>query len=263
MKTPRAPAAPDPTALANAQSAANTKAATTQQQMNMVDQVTPQGNLNYTQSGTWADGTPKFTATQTYSPDQQKLYDLGNQTEQTLGQIGVDQSKRIQDLLSTPYQSTAATDNKIAQLQKGFLDPQWADQERSLETRLINKGIRPGTDAYDREMRNFSQNRQGAYNQMYLDAYRTAEGSALTERNQPINEISALLSNSQVSNPAYTNTPTAGVAPTDVIGANQMSLNQQNLGYQAQQSRNNAMLGGLFGLGSAGLGGWAYGGFKR
>lgn len=86
---------------------------------------------------------------------------------------------------------------------------------------------------------------------------------ALTERNQPINEISALLSNSQVSQPNFvSNTPTPGVAPTDVIGAQQQSLNQQNVGFNAQQTQNNALMSGLFGLGSAALGGWGMSGFK-
>jgi hypothetical protein len=88
---------------------------------------------------------------------------------------------------------------------------------------------------------------------------------ALTERNQPINEISALLSGSQVSQPNFTNTPQPGVAPTDVIGAQQQSLNQQNVGYNAQVAQNQAMTNGLFGLGSAalGAGGMALGGWAR
>jgi hypothetical protein len=85
---------------------------------------------------------------------------------------------------------------------------------------------------------------------------------ALTERNQPINEITALMSGSQVSQPGFTNTPTPGVAPTDYIGAQQQSLNQQNLAYQGELSQKQALMSGLFGLGSAALGGWSYGGFK-
>lgn len=262
MKTPSAPAAPDPTALATAQATANSKTATTQQQLNMVDQFTPQGSLNYAQTGTWADGTPKFSATQQYSPDQQKLYELGNQTEQTLGQIGVNQSQRIQDVLSNPYQSTAATDNKIAEMQRGFLDPQWAREDQALETKLINKGIRPGSEAYTNAMGDFSKNKQSAYDQMYLDAYKTAEGSALQERNQPINEISALLSQSQVSNPAYASTPTTGVAPTDLIGANQMALNQGNINAQMKQQSNMGLMSGMFGLGGIGMRG-AFGGWGK
>lgn len=256
MKTPAPVQSPDPNALAAAQSTANKQTAITQAQMNMVDQNTPQGTLKYTQQGTWENGDPRFAATQQYSPDQQALYDLSNQTEKTIGQIGVEQSGRIKDVLGTPYQSTAATDNRIAQMQRGFLDPQWADQEKALNSKLINSGVRPGTAAYDREMGNFSKNKQSAYDQMYLDAFKTAEGSALTERNQPINEISALLSQSQVSNPVYAQTPTTGVAPTDVIGANQLSLNQQNLNSQNKVKSQNAMMQGLFGLGSAAIGGW-------
>ncbi len=260
MKTPTPAPAPDPNALAASQSAANTKAATTQQQLNMIDQYAPQGSLKYEQTGTWADGTPKYSATQAYSPDQQKLYDLSNQTEATLGQIGVDQSKRIQDHLSTPYQGAAATDNKIAQMQRGFLDPQWDRQEEKIRTQLINSGVRPGTEAYTRQMGDLSQNRQSAYDQMYLDAYKTAEGSALQERNQPLNEISALLSNSQVSNPAYQNTPTAGVAPVDLTGMNQLALNQSNLGTQMKQQQNMGLMSGLFSLGGTAMkgamGGW-------
>jgi hypothetical protein len=53
--------------------------------LNNVNQVTPYGNLNYTQSGKWEDGTPQFTATQTLSPEQQKLFNLGTQTQANLG----------------------------------------------------------------------------------------------------------------------------------------------------------------------------------
>ncbi len=61
------------------------------------------------------------------------------------------------------------------------------------------------------------------------------------------------MSGSQVSQPSFQSTPTPGVAPTDVIGANQQSLNQQNVGYNAQMAQRNAMMSGLFGLGGAGI----------
>jgi hypothetical protein len=87
-------------------------------------------------------------------------------------------------------------------------------------------------------------------------------GTALTERNQPINEISALQSGSQVSQPGWLNTPTPGVAPTDVIGANQMALNQGNVAYQGELAQNQALMSGLFGLGGSAVkaGGMMYGG---
>jgi hypothetical protein len=124
------------------------------------------------------------------------------------------------------------------------------------ETALINKGLRPGTEAFEREMGRVGQQENDAYNQLLLTGRGQAVQEGLTERNQPINDISALMSGSQVSQPNFTNTPQPGVAPTDVIGAQQQSLNQQNVGYQAQLAQNQGMMNGLFGLGKTALGGW-------
>lgn len=262
VDTPSPPPAPDPVATANAQTASNKETAKTQYELGATNQFTPQGSLTYKQTGTWEDGTPRFEATTAYSPTEQGIYETGAKTRQNLGDIGSTQSAKIGSLLNSPYNLSTATSDKISGIQKQFLDPQWKQQQDELETQLINKGIRPGSEQYQREQRDFSTNRQRAYDQSYLDSYKTGEQSALTERNQPINEVTALLSGSQVSQPGYQQTPTPGVAPTDVIGAQQQSLNQQNVGYQGQLAQKQGMMSGLFGLGSAGLGGWAYGGFK-
>jgi len=235
----------------------NKETAITQYGLNATDQITPNGTLTYRQIGTWPDGTPRYEATTALSQDQQALYDLGNQTQRNLGQIGVDQSAKIGQLLGTPYSLNDATSNKLSGMQRQFLDPQWQEQQSALENQLINKGVRPGSEAYDNAMRDFSTQKQRAYDQMYLDSYKTGEQSALTERNQPINEITALLSGSQVSQPGFQNTPTPGVAPTDYLGAVGQSLNQQNVGYNAQVAQNNGLMSGLFGLGKTALGGWA------
>src|SRR5258708_37142196 len=94
--TPQPPPAPDPLATANAQGNMNQNTATTQQLLNMTDQVTPNGTLKYDQTGsstfTGADGktytVPKFQASQTLSAPQQELLDLSNKTKASLGQIG-------------------------------------------------------------------------------------------------------------------------------------------------------------------------------
>lgn len=256
MDAPSPAPAPDPAATAAAQSQSNRETATTQYGLNATNQVTPQGTLSYKQIGQWADGTPRFEATTAYSPGEKGIYDTGVQTRQNLGNIGASQSAKIGTLLDTPFSLDAARDNKIANIQKGFLDPQWNEAYDAKKTELFNSGVRPGSEAYDKSIRDFDTNKQRAYNQTYLDAYNTAEKSVLTDRNQPINEISALLSGSQVSNPSFTNTPTPGVAPTDVIGATGQSLAQSNVGFNAATQRNNAMMSGLFGLGKTAIGGW-------
>jgi hypothetical protein len=259
MDGPEAPAAPDPAQTAAAQAKANKESAVAQYGLNATNQVTPQGNLTYKQIGQWEDGTPRFEATQSYSPGEQGIYESGVATRQNLGNIGSTQSAKIGEHLNTPFDLNAARDSRITDIQKSFLDPQWQEQEARMNTQLINSGVRPGTEAYTRQMRDFSTNRQRAYDQAYLDSYGKAEQSALTQRNQPINEISALLSGSQVSNPAFANTPTPGVAPTDYIGAVGQSLAQQNVGFNAANQQHMGMMNGLFGLGKTALGSATYG----
>lgn len=262
MDTPQAPAAPDPVKTAQAQGAANKDTAVAQYGLNATNQVTPNGSLSYKQIGTWEDGTPRFEATTALSGQQQSLYDKGNVTQNNLADIGNQQSSRIGALLNTPVNLNTATENKIDQLGAARLDPRFAREGAALENNLVNRGIRPGSKAYETMHTQFDQGKNDAYNQLYLTGRGQGAQEALTERNQPINEISALLSNSQVSQPNFTSTPSPGVAPTDVIGAQQQSLNQQNVGYNAQLQQNQALMSGLFGLGAAGLGGWSYGGFK-
>lgn len=75
----------------------------------------------------------------------------------------------------------------------------------------------------------------------------------LAFRNQPINEISALMSGGQVTAPQFSQYRPGNVAGTDVMGAvyNSNAIQQQQYAQQMQQR--NAMMGGLFGLGQAGV----------
>lgn len=84
----------------------------------------------------------------------------------------------------------------------------------------------------------------------------------LAFRNQPINEISGLMSGGQVNIPQFQNYNAPTIANTDVSGNyyNTAALNQQR--FQTQQSGTNALIGGLAGLGGAGLYGFAGGKFK-
>ncbi len=86
----------------------------------------------------------------------------------------------------------------------------------------------------------------------------------MIQRNQPLNELAAMLSGQQVVQPNFLTPPQPGISAGDLQGATyanyqgalgqQQMANQNNLiGYQAQQQANNAMTGGLFGLGSAAI----------
>src|SRR4051812_9171952 len=119
--TPSPPPAPDPAATAAAQSATNKATAITQYGLNATDQVTPYGNLSYAQGKPWEDGTPHYTATQTLSPEQQNLYNLGTQTQANLGNIGVEQSDKVRGILNSPFDLNSSINNQQSDIARSLL----------------------------------------------------------------------------------------------------------------------------------------------
>ena len=92
----------------------------------------------------------------------------------------------------------------------------------------------------------------------------------MIQRNQPLNELAAMLSGVQIQQPQFLTPPQPGISAGDLQGATyanyqgalqqQALQNQSNLiGYQAGQASQNALTGGLFGLAGSGL--MAYGMF--
>lgn len=263
IDSPDPPPPPDPGAVAAAQGAANKETAIAQAGLNMTNQKTPYGSLTYQQIGKWSDGTPRYEATTTLSPEQQNLLNINQQTQGNIATIGRDQSGRIGDLLGTPFNIEAARGTELADINRTFMDPQWERGRASLEADLANRGVRPGSEAYTRAFQDFETNKTNAYNKMFLDAYGQANQAALTERNQPINEITALMSGSQVSQPNWVTTPNTGVANTDVIGPTYSSYQGNLANWNAQNQSNNALMGGLLSIPATIAGGWASGGLKK
>jgi len=80
---------------------------------------------------------------------------------------------------------------------------------------------------------------------------------AFASRNQPINEITALLSGSQVQTPQFGLATPAQMPTTDVAGITQQGYANKLAVWQQQQQQQQALMGGLFGLGSSYLMGGA------
>ena len=73
------------------------------------------------------------------------------------------------------------------------------------------------------------------------------------QRNQPINEITSLLSGSQVSQPNFVGTPQNQIPTTDIAGImNQNFQNQMGI-YGQQNQQYNTLVGGVLGLGAGAL----------
>lgn len=241
-----APSAPNPVTTAQAQTASNRETAITQAGLNAVNQITPYGNLTYEQTGTWADGTPRFTSTQTLSSQGQGLLDTGLKTQQNLANLAQEQSGRLSGLLNQPL-DWSAQQSYLNDLTAQNLNPQWDRLSQQNETDLVNRGLRPGSTAYNNARDQFLQSRSSAFNNANLNNFNSALSSQLQLRNQPLNELLALAGQGQIQNPAFVNTPQTQVAGTDVAGITNSAFNQQMQGYQ----QNQAALGGLFSAGAS------------
>src|ERR1700694_391979 len=87
--SPSPPPAPDYTGAANATAAGNLDAAKAAAAANRVNQVTPYGNLTYSQDPSQAGSTGQggWSATTTLAPAQQTLLDQQNQASIGLGNL--------------------------------------------------------------------------------------------------------------------------------------------------------------------------------
>lgn len=282
--SPSQPAAPDPYATAAAQAAANKEAAIAGANINMVNQYTPQGSLEYTQRGKAEDGTPQYSATQTLSPEQQALYDLTAQAGQKYGETANAQLDAVSGKLSQPldYSTLGAaptinenTRQATAQAMYDRLNPQFDRDQAALETRLANQGIQIGSEAYSAAMGDFNRAKNdarlatesqalGQASQLYgLES--TARDRAINEMTQqrqiPLNELAAMLSGSQVQGPQFVNTPQSQIAPADIAGMTYANYSGAQNAYNQNMANSRANTQGLYSLLGAGAqaGGWAWG----
>jgi len=250
---PSAPAAQDPVKTANAQTASNRETAITQTGLNAMNQYGPQGSVTYSQNGAWSDGTPKFSQTTSLSPGQQAIFDTGLKTQQNLAKTAQTQSGRLDTLLSTPFTlDNDAVEGRINELASKRLDPQLQQRREAEIARLANQGIKGGT-AYDRAMTLVNQGENDARNSLLLNGRNQAVQEALLARNQPLNEIAALASGSQIAMPQFAGTPQTGVGGTDVGGITANAANAAQSQYKTDLGQWNSTAGGLFGLGANAL----------
>ena len=369
-----APKAPDPKETAAAQTGTNVTTAIANGYMGNVNQVTPDGKLNYSYTmKTVQDPTtgksyqvPVATATQSLSKTQQALKNQNDKTQSNLAGVAVEQSGRLGNLLNTPFDTNTLPQGGNA---AGIATPQYEqfgagpdlqtsvgnggditksygtdyganvqqvqdalmsriqpslDRDRaSLEQKLANQGLQPGSEAYNRavdeasrsandarygaiinagqeqsRLAGLAQNQASFQNQAQAQQYgqglssaqfgnqalqqgfqnqntatagnntlqdqsfnaQLTKGTAMDQqrqqalqeayasRNQPINEITSLLSGSQVTQPSFMNIQGQQMPTVDYAGLVQQNYQNQVGAYNQQQANSGALLGGLASL---------------
>lgn len=256
--------APDPTPpqeTSAAQTGTNVSTAIANAFIQNPSEITPDGStsMNPTGNYSWTDAytgksynIPTFTRTTTLSPAQQAIKTQSDASSLNLATLASEQSAKLKGYLNTPVDlSTGNVENYINDHFSDDFNKQWGQQQQDYNTQLANQGIKLGSTAFANAQNQFSNQRSSAYDNMYGNQYNSAIQAILAERNQPINEITALTSGGQVSQPNFMGANIGAIPTTDNAGI--ISSYDQQKAAAAQQ--NNAfgqnILGGLFGLGSS------------
>ncbi|TGT34982.1 tail fiber domain-containing protein [Mesorhizobium sp. M8A.F.Ca.ET.165.01.1.1] len=260
MCAPSAPEPPDPKETSAASTSTNVGTAIANANLGNVNQVTPNGNLSYSQSGSykWNDpytgksyDIPTYTATQTLSDAGQAIQGQTDAAKLNLSKLANSQSAFLNDFLAKPVDlSNDATEARLMDLGMKRLQPALDARRQANEADLINRGIRPGSDNYAQAQNIENQGENDAYNSLLLSGRGQAVQEALAQNSAPINNLTALLSGSQVSQPNFVNANMPTIPTTDTAGLINTNYNQKLQAWQQDQANSSGILGGLFGLGA-------------
>jgi hypothetical protein len=284
MGKPSAPTPPDPRETAAAQTGTNVSTAIANSFLSNVNRDTPDGRVTYRPTGSYSftDPTtgatfdiPTFTEKVRLDKMGRKTNNQNDQTQLGLSKLANQQTQGLRrhmkdplDLSGLPAVRTGNRERKrVEQALFDRMQPQIDADRENLETMLANRGLDIGSDAYGTAQDNFGRNvndarlgaiinagveQDRAFNQS-MGRRSQAIDERLLKRNQPINEITALLSGSQVTAPQTTGGRMGQIPTTDYAGLVDSNYRSQLGAYGQDMGYRNQLMGGLFGLGAAGI----------
>jgi hypothetical protein len=266
MRSPKPPPPPDPKETSAAQTGTNVATSIANANLQNVNRVGADGSiLNYDVTGNYGFtdpytgktyDIPQYTATEKLSPEAQAIYNANQGAQRNYADTAEQQTGFLKDYLGTPWKAdTADIESRLYDMGKNTLDRTFTDQSSDLETQLSNQGIKLGSDAYSRAKSDLADNQNAAYSNLALQGRDQAFKELLVQRNQPINETSALMTGSQVSMPNYGVNKPGAMATTDNAGLINQNYDWNLNSWQNQQAQKQAMMGGVLGLGAKAISG--------
>ena len=288
-KAPTPPPAPDYAGAAVAQGASNLESARATAKLSNPNTYTPYGTQLVSYDGDVPTIRQTLTpqAQQTLEAEQRVQTSLAN-----LGEKGTQMASTVLDkpfAFGGPAVQTSLDTSNIARMpvnagttgQEAImsrLEPSLARARTSTETNLINQGLRPGTEAYDNAIRSLGeqetdQRTQAVLQGINLDTAANAQGynqalqggqfantaqqqalaQAIQGRQMPLNEITALMSGSQIQNPQFQAYQGANVAAAPTFAATQAQGAFDANSYNQQVAAQNANTAGLYSLGGSAM----------
>ena len=255
----KAPKPTDPKLTSAASTGTNVSTGIANAYLQNMDEVGPDGTRTFNQTGMQSVTdpytgqtyqVPRFSVTTTLSDAQKAIKDKNDSASLNLASLGETLSGTLGQQLTGNFKlGNEETEARLMDLGRKRLDPMFAQRDEDLRTRLANQGIKVGTAAYDREMALAGQQQNDAYNELLLKGRGQAANETLTEDNQRINQISALLGGGQVSQPNFA----SGVGVSPIATTDNASIIANNdaarmASWQATQGAMGSAIGGIGGL---------------
>jgi hypothetical protein len=261
------PPPPDYAAAAAATAQSNQAAATAATDANRVNQITPEGSLTYTPPANPKNPASPWTVQQTYSQPEQQLFDQSNSLNS--GLLGL-ANTALGNISNSILKPTTAADLPTSMVNAGqtgeqaYMDqaqPMLDQQREEANQSMAEQGIPVGSDAWNNEERALSTAQNQAQDSAITSGFGMGQQAQQQQlqvdtalQSQPINEIDALRSGTQVTDPNFTSVPqqqtTAGA---NYLGAAEAQGAANTAAMNASQSGTNAALGavGTIGAGAA------------
>jgi hypothetical protein len=271
-----APSAPDPYTVADATTQTNNATAAYNKALNLNNYSNPFGSQTSTQTGTDpTTGAPIYSTSISASQPLQNLLN-SSMSAASSGNNTLQSSLSGLSNLSSQISPTAAQDaatagqNAAYASQTQYLDPQFSQEQSSLESQLANQGLTPGSQAYTNAMTNYNNAKQQAYSNAANQSILTGQqigtqmlqnqlstvgqeanlyGQQASLSQLPYSQLSSLAS----LVPGNTGTATSSSSPANIAQAFQNQYQGELNAYNSSVQSANSTMSGLFGLGGAGM----------
>lgn len=236
---PQQPAPPDYASLIPQQEESDLRKFNTMMEQGRVDSYNPMGAQTWSQDPT----SGKWSLYQTFSPEQQAMYEQDNRIKMGRGDIAEGMMGNVQNTYGTPFNaadkfnpqnlsydqnSRQNASDAVYRMNTRYMDPQYEQDETRLHDRLTAQGFNMQDAAYDNSMDKFAQDKERAYAQARDAAYAAGGQEATDElgraktsadynnqnqvqdinfmtqdRSRPLNELSAFQTGSQLQLPQF------------------------------------------------------------
>lgn len=285
--SPDPPPTPDYAGMAATQGAANVQTAIVQSLLNRPNENTPYGSRTWTQTGTYtvpgAEGNaavdlPMFQSQINLTPLGQQRLDQEQRINTQLGDIAEGGIGRVNQSLGQSFDMGAVPAHSITPDVAGreavtaaILErqaPMFQRNRERTENDLLIRGHNAGGQAWEAAQDDLSRAENdarlaaiqagGSEQSRLFGLESDARARAIQEqaylRSLPLNEMNALRTGSQVTNPQFSPVASTGqIQSAPIMQAGMLGAQDANNRYNQQVASNNSTMNGIFGLAGAAL----------